>query len=172
MSNPFVGEIRMFGGNFAPSGWAFCDGQLLPIVQNTALFSLLGTTYGGDGVTTFALPDLRGRVPLHQGAGPGLSPFDIGEVGGEESLTLTVGQMPAHSHEFVSPASPALDTPAGSALGSPASGIALYAPSAVTGLLNPNANVPVGGGQPHPNLMPYLCTSFIISLFGIFPSRN
>ncbi|HEY0801712.1 MAG TPA: tail fiber protein, partial [Steroidobacteraceae bacterium] len=165
-------EIRMFGGNFPPSGWALCDGQLMAISQNTALFSLLGTQYGGDGVQTFALPDLRGRVPIHQGVGPGLPPFDIGQIGGEENLVLTVAQMPKHSHAFVSAAAPTLDTPAQSALGSAPGGVELYAPSSVTGLMHPNANVPVGSNQPHPNVMPYLCTTFIIALQGIFPSRN
>jgi microcystin-dependent protein len=173
MSSPYVGEIRMFAGNFAPSGWAFCNGQLLAISENPTLFDLIGTTYGGDGQTTFALPDFRSRVPIHQGVGSGLSPYVIGQSGGVETVTLTVEQMPAHSHEFVSAAPPVLDTPTGSVLGSPASGGAtVYAPGGNSGTLNTNANVPAGGSAPHTNLMPYLCTSFIISLFGIFPSQN
>jgi microcystin-dependent protein len=172
MSNPFLGEIRMFGGNFAPRGWAFCDGQIMSISQNTALFSLLGTFYGGDGRTTFALPDLRGRVPIQQGQGVGLSLYDLGQIGGEENLTLTAAQMPAHHHNFVSTANPGLDSPANSVLGSPTSGANLYAPSGPNGTMNAAANAPVGGSQPHPNLMPYLCTSFIIALQGVFPSRN
>src|SRR5271165_4385384 len=122
MSTPFLAEIRMFAGEFAPRGWAFCNGQLLPINQNAALFSLLGTTYGGNGTTTFALPDLRSRVPIHQGQGTGLSSYVMGQSGGEETVALTTGQLPAHSHEFVSTAAPVLDTPSGSVLGSPASG--------------------------------------------------
>jgi microcystin-dependent protein len=172
MSNPFLGEIRMFGGNFAPRGWAICNGQLMPISQNTALFSLLGTSYGGNGITTFALPDLRGRVPINQGQAPGLSLYDLGQIGGEENLTLTTAQLPAHNHKFVSAANPGLDSPSGSVLGSPTSGAALYAPSGPTGTMHAAANASVGGSQPHPNVMPYLCTSFIIALQGIFPSRN
>jgi microcystin-dependent protein len=173
MAQPYIGEIRMFAGNFAPSGWAFCDGRLISIAQNSALFNLLGTTYGGDGINTFALPDLRGRVPIHQGQGPGLNPNVIGQIGGEENLTLTAAQMPAHHHEFVSTAPPGLDSPINSVLGSPASGGAeLYAVSGLDGAMNAAANASVGFSQPHPNLMPYLCTSFIISLFGVFPSRN
>ena len=172
MANPFLGEIRMFGGNFAPQGWAFCNGQVLSIVQYTALFSLLGTTYGGDGERTFALPNLQGRVPIDQGNGPGLAPYVIGEFGGEENHTLTLSEMPAHKHEFVSAGPPTLDSPAGAVLGSPTSGAALYAPSSPTATMNPAGSATIGSGQPHSNLMPYLCTSFIIALEGIFPSRN
>ncbi|MGO9930511.1 MAG: phage tail protein [Steroidobacteraceae bacterium] len=172
MANPFLGEIRMFAGNFAPQNWAFCDGQLLSISQYTALFSLLGTQYGGNGTTDFALPDLRSRVPIHQGTLVGGNSYIIGESGGEETVTLATSQLPAHSHQFVSTAAPVLGTPAGAVLGSPASGIALYAAGAPTGTLNPSANVAVGGNQAHPNLMPYLCVTFIIALAGIFPSRN
>src|ERR1700676_1722061 len=172
MAQPFIGEIRMFAGNFPPAGWAFCDGRLMLISQNSALFNLIGTTYGGDGVNTFGLPDLRGRVPIHQGQGPGLHLYAIGQIGGEENLTLTTSQMPAHNHKFVSAANPGLDSPSNSVLGSPSSGAELYAPSGPPGTINAAANASVGGSQPHPNLMPYLCTSFIISLFGVFPSRN
>jgi microcystin-dependent protein len=172
MSSPFVGEIRMFGGNFPPKGWAFCSGQVLAISQNTALFSLLGTFYGGNGVTTFALPDLRGRVPINWGQGRGLSNHPLGQIGGEENWTLTTPQMPAHHHEFVSAANPGLDSPLNSVLGSPTSGVELYAVSGPNGTMNAAANAAVGGGQPHPNVMPYLCTSFIIALQGIFPARN
>ena len=172
MSTPFLGEIRMFAGNFPPRDWALCDGQLLAIQQNTALFSLLGTQYGGNGTTNFALPDLRSRVPIHQGTLPGGNTYPIGESGGEEAVALVTSQLPAHSHQFVSSAAPVLDAPSGAVLGSPASGIALYAAGAPTGTLHPSANVAVGGNQAHPNLMPYLCVSFIIALAGIFPSRN
>jgi microcystin-dependent protein len=173
MSSPFIGEIRMFAGNFAPRGWAFCDGHLVPISENTALFALLGTTYGGDGQTTFALPDLRSRVPIHQGQAPGLSSYVLGESVGQEQVALTPGQLPAHFHEFVSTAAPTRDTPAGNVLGGSASGPSMFASGTTNNVtLNSNASLPAGGNQPHTNIMPYLCTSFIISLFGIFPSRN
>jgi microcystin-dependent protein len=174
MANPFVGEIRMFGGNFPPSGWALCNGQLLSIAQNEALFNLIGTTYGGDGQSTFQLPDLRGRVPIHQGQGLGLSSYVMGQIGGAETVTLTASQMPAHSHQFVASTSNVLDTPAGDVLSSPppASGVELYAEGSPNGLLNPNSNIASGESQAHSNLMPYLTTNFIISLFGIFPSQN
>ena len=172
MANPFLGEIRMFAGNFAPREWALCNGQLLSIAQNTALFSLLGTQYGGNGTTDFALPDLRSRVPINQGTLRGGNSHIIGELGGEEAVTLVTSQLPAHRHQFVSTAAPVLDTPSSAVLGSPASGIALYAAGAPTGTLHPSASVAVGGNEAHPNLMPYLCVTFIIALAGIFPSRN
>jgi microcystin-dependent protein len=172
MSSPFIGEIRIFGGNFAPEGWAFCNGQLMPISQNEALFNLIGTTYGGDGQTTFALPDLRSRVPIHQGEGAGLSNHLLGDFGGEENHTLTSPEMPAHSHPFVSSSATVLDTPSGTVLGSATSGVELYAMSGLTGTMNAAANASVGSNQPHSNVMPYLCASFIISLFGIFPTQN
>lgn len=169
MSEPFLAEIRIFAGNFAPRGWAFCNGQLLPIAQNTAVFSLLGTTYGGNGQTTFALPDLRGRVPVHPGQGPGLSVFDLGQVGGAESTTLTVNQMPAHSHvagatQVASTASrPSGNVPAaGGAYGTPPDGSAL----------NSAFIRNTGGNQPFDTHQPYLGLNFIIALQGIFPSRN
>jgi microcystin-dependent protein len=172
MSNQFIGEIRMFGGNFAPQGWAFCDGQTLSITQNTALFSLIGTFYGGNGTTTFQLPNLQGRVPVHMGSLLGGSSYILATPGGEENVTLTTAQMPAHSHQFVSSNVAGLDNPAGSVLGAPAAGTELYASSGPTGNMNPSGNLPVGSNQPHPNLMPYLATNFIIALFGIYPSRN
>jgi microcystin-dependent protein len=177
MSQPFVGEIRMFAGNFAPANWAFCDGQLLAISENTALFSLLGTTYGGDGQTTFALPNLQSRLPLHQGTSPGGFQYVMGQTGGEENVTLSVSQMPAHDHAFVSTVSAGVDTPAGSVLGIPANGSLYVGTNANganpnTGTLSSSSNTSVGANQPHQNLMPYLATSFIISLFGIYPSRN
>ena len=171
MAQPFVGEIRMFAGTFAPGGWRFCSGQLLPISGNDALFALIGTTYGGDGQFTFALPDLRGRVPLHSGSAAGQT-YLVGQSGGAESVTLTVNQLPSHRHAFASTAAATRDTPAGNVLGSPGNAALLYASGAIDGAINPAANPPVGGSQAHANLMPYLCTSFIISLFGIFPSPS
>jgi microcystin-dependent protein len=167
MSTPFVGEIRMFGGNFAPAGWAFCMGQLLPISENETLFVLIGTTYGGDGESTFALPDLRGRVPIHQGQG-----HTIGEMGGTEQVTLTQQQIPSHTHAMfgsTNPASP-LALPAGSVVAGNAA-TPLY-DGAPTQNMSANAVTGAGGSQPHDNMAPYLCISFIISLFGIFPSQS
>lgn len=172
MANPFLGEIRMFSGNFAPKDWALCDGQLLSIAQNTALFALLGTTYGGNGTTNFALPNLQGRVPVHSGTLEGGGTYVLGEMAGEESVTLTTAQMPAHSHLFVSTNLAALDNPAGSVLGAPAAPAAIYASSGPTGTMNAAGNVAVGSNEPHTNLMPFLATNFIIAMAGIFPSRN
>lgn len=167
MAQPYIGEIRMFGGNFAPTGWMFCEGQLLPISGNEALFQLIGTTYGGDGQNTFALPDLRGRIPLHFGNG-----FVLGETGGVESVTLTVPQIPAHSHAFLASAGAASTKSAGGSV--PASGaaatITAYGTDAPTTPLHASALTATGGSQPHDNFQPYLCVDFIISLFGIFPS--
>jgi microcystin-dependent protein len=168
MSSPYIGEIRMFGGNFAPVGWAFCEGQLIPISENPTLFALIGTTYGGDGQTTFALPDLRGRLPMHQGPG-----FAIGQRAGTETETLTTSQIPAHVHQAVcSAGSGDSGTPVGKFWSTdPAGNTAAYNESGgskmATGALGT-----VGGSQPHTNLSPYLCVSFIISLFGIFPSQT
>jgi microcystin-dependent protein len=167
MAQPYVGEIRMFAGNFAPAGWLFCEGQLLPISENETLFQLIGTTYGGDGQSTFALPDLRGRLPLHQG-----NSFILAETGGAEEVTLTVSQIPAHTHPML----------ANSALGSALSpqgnlvaqsrqaGVDLYLEDTPSVNMAANAISAVGGSQPHTNFQPYLCINFIISLFGIFPS--
>lgn len=176
MSAYFVGEIRMFGGNFAPAGWAFCDGSLLPISENEVLFNLIGTTYGGDGQSTFALPDLRGRVAVHQGQGPGLSTKVIGEMAGTETVTLSVQQIPAHSHGVQASANPGTSsTPAGNVVANGSStSINVYrnpadlATSQVT--LNAATIAQGGGGQPHDNLQPTLTISYIISLYGIFPS--
>jgi len=169
MAQPYVGEIRMFGGNFAPAGWMFCEGQLLPISENETLFQLIGTTYGGDGVSTFALPDLRGRVPLHFGNG-----FSLAETGGVETVTLTVSQTPAHSHAFLASAAPASTKSAGGSV--PAAGaaatITAYGTDAPTTPLAPSTLTSTGGSQPHNNFQPYLCVDFIISLFGIFPSQT
>ena len=172
MSEPFVGEIRMFAGNFAPRGWAFCDGQLLAVSQNDALFSLLGTIYGGDGRTTFGLPDLRGRIPIHAGHGPGLSERRLGAKGGSETETLTVNQLPSHGHPLTGSNAAATTTdPVGNA---PAQGLADYLnprpPPALQ--MSNQALSNTGGSQPHTNMMPYLCVSFIIALFGIYPSRS
>jgi microcystin-dependent protein len=172
MSNPFLGEIRMFGGNFAPEGWALCNGRLMSIAQNSALFALIGTTYGGDGVQTFALPDLQGRVPVCVGNGPGLAPYVAGQSAGEENHTLLLSEMPAHSHPFVSAGAPTLDSPSGAVLGSPTTGVELYTTIGPNNTMNPAGSETIGGGQPHANVMPYLCTTFIIALQGIFPSRN
>jgi microcystin-dependent protein len=174
--DPFIGEIRMFGGNFAPTGWALCNGQLLPIQQNAALFSILGTTFGGNGTSNFALPDLQGRVPMNWGQGPGLSPHTIGESSGSENVTLLTTQMPAHTH------SANASTGSGSAA-SPQGGVWAQEVDSQGGIgngytatqnttMSPQAIGQAGGSQPHPNLQPYLCVTFIIALQGIFPSRS
>lgn len=168
MAQPYVGEIRIFAGNFAPAGWMFCEGQLLPISENETLFQLIGTTYGGDGESTFALPDLRGRIPIHQGNG-----FILAETGGAEEITLTVQQIAAHSHALLASSSPASTTAPGSnvLLGAAAlATITPYGSDNPSTSLSPTAVGSVGGSQPHTNFQPYLCVDFIISLFGIFPS--
>lgn len=171
MSEPFVGEVRMFAGNFAPRGWAFCDGQLLAVSQNDALFSLLGTIYGGDGRTTFGLPDLRGRIPIHPGTGPGLSPRRLGAKAGAEKVTLTVNQLPSHRHTWRASSAVAQNrSPGGNALASPTGSI-YEAPNNEVNL-NTETISNVGGSQSHSNLMPFLCINFIIALFGIYPSRQ
>ena len=167
MAQPYVGEIRIFAGNFAPAGWMFCEGQLLPISENETLFQLIGTTYGGDGQSTFALPDLRGRIPIHQGNG-----FILAENGGVESVTLTVSQIPAHTHPLLGSANNATTT-------SPTNNVPATMPEVTTfaygtdappTTLSPQSQAPDGGSQPHDNFQPYLCVNYIISLFGIFPS--
>ena len=166
MAQPYVGEIRMFGGNFAPAGWMFCEGQLLPISENETLFNLIGTTYGGDGQSTFALPDMRGRIPLHQGNG-----FILAETGGAEEITLTVNQIPSHTHPLLGSADPASARGvSGNVLGrTPAEA---YASEFTAQPLSPQSVGPIGGSQPHTNFQPYLCVDFIISLFGIFPRQS
>ncbi|MBI1804854.1 MAG: phage tail protein [Ignavibacteriae bacterium] len=167
MAQPYVGELRMFAGNFAPAGWMFCEGQLLPISENETLFNLIGTTYGGDGQSTFALPDLRGRIPIHFGNG-----FTLAETGGAESVTLTTQQIPAHSHV------PQGDSNSGNS--DDPSGRVWASSSAIQFIAGVNANTDMntsivgstGGSQPHDNMPPYLVVSFIISLFGIFPSQT
>lgn len=171
MSEPFVGEIRMFAGNFAPRGWAFCDGQLLAVSQNDALFSLLGTIYGGDGRTTFGLPDLRGRFPIHAGHGPGLSERRLGSKGGSEKETLTVNQLPSHTHPIQ--ASGNLTTSPNPANNTFAQSIGdVYTTDFTPSGMNSGVVSQVGGSQSHTNLMPFLCINFIIALVGIYPSRH
>jgi microcystin-dependent protein len=170
MSEPFVGEIRILGCNFAPKGWAFCNGQIMPISQNTALFSLLGTYYGGDGKSTFALPNLQGSAPMHQGQGPGLSDRVIGETGGEEAVTLINSEMPSHSHPLkgvngvANQVSPANNTWAGAAQRP-------YLTTQNGSFLNPFALSVSGGSQPHNNMPPYLTLNFCIALQGVYPAR-
>ncbi|MEM1204440.1 MAG: tail fiber protein [Acidobacteriota bacterium] len=172
MSEPFVGEVRMFAGNFAPRGWAFCDGQLLAVSQNDALFSLLGTIYGGDGRTTFGLPDLRGRIPIHAGSGPGLSPRRLGAKGGAENVTLTVNQLPSHTHPFHgSQGNGLLPDPAGNVVAGSAV-LEPYEEETPMQAMASTAITPVGGSRSHTNLMPFLCINYIIALFGIYPSRH
>jgi microcystin-dependent protein len=172
MADPFVAEIRIFPFNFAPKGWAWCDGQLLPISQNTALFSLLGTTYGGNGKSNFALPDLQGRAPMHPGQGPGLSLHDLGETGGTETVSLLESEIPAHSHgNSVSAADGISQTPVGEKLAT-GIGIGQYAPVGPLIQLSPNALAPAGGDQPHNNMQPYLTFYFCIALQGVFPPRG
>ena len=173
MADPFVAEIRIFPFNFPPKGWAWCNGQILPLSQNTALFSLLGTTYGGDGKSTFALPDLQGRAAMHPGQGPGLSRHDLGETGGSETVTLLESEIPAHSHALMSNAATAnRTTPVGNSIAR-VSGATAYAPAAApTAQLAPEALAPAGGDQPHNNLQPYLTFYFNIALQGVFPPRT
>jgi microcystin-dependent protein len=172
MSQPFVGEIRMFAGNFAPNGWLFCDGQLLPISENEVLFQLIGTTYGGDGEETFQLPDLQSRVPIHQGQGGGLTNRIIGETGGVEAVTLSVQQIPSHNHAAVGAAVTGDQTSANGAVPANSVTITPYLNTPPDAAFNAQAIGPTGGSQPHDNLQPYLCINFIISLFGVFPQQN
>jgi microcystin-dependent protein len=169
MAQPYVGEIRMFAGNFAPAGWMFCEGQLLPISEYETLFNLIGTTYGGDGQSTFALPDLRGRLPLHQGNG-----FILAETGGVEEITLTVSQIPAHSHPLLATGNLATVTSPQGNVAAKASvvNVSAYGTDQPTTPVSPASVTAVGGSQPHTNFQPYLCVDFIISLFGIFPSQT
>lgn len=169
---PFIGEIRMFGGNFAPAGWMFCEGQTIPIAENDALFNLIGTIYGGDGEMTFNLPDLRGRAPMHMGQGPGLSPRTIGEVGGTAEVTLTSRQLGGHGHGLLASRDQGTSPNPGGAVLATGSNVQVYRSSSVSGTMPANALTPAGGGQPHENCQPYLPISFIISLYGIFPSQS
>jgi microcystin-dependent protein len=178
MSDQFVAEIRIFGFNFPPTGWAFCDGQLLPISQNTALFSLLGTYYGGNGQTTFGLPNLQGSAPIHQGQGPGLSLYDLGQAGGEETVTLLNTEMPAHSHTAASAnatGSGTQLTPASNIWANPSTRRAtvnMYASGPPNVLMDPATLTIAGQGLPHNNMPPYLCLNFCIALQGIYPPRS
>ncbi len=165
MAQPYVGEIRIFAGNFAPAGWMFCEGQQLPISENETLFQLIGTTYGGDGQSTFALPDLRGRLPIHQG-----NNFILAATGGAEEITLTTQQIPAHTHAALGAAVTGDQTSASGALPANSVTITPYLNTAPDAGFNGQAIGPTGGSQPHTNFQPYLCVDFIISLFGIFPS--
>jgi microcystin-dependent protein len=174
MADPFVAEIRIFPFNFAPKGWAWCDGQLLPLSQNTALFSLLGTTYGGNGKSNFALPDLQGRAPMHPGQGPGLSLHDLGETGGTETVTLLLSEIPAHTHGLQCSVQPGnRTTPVGNSIARLV-GASPYLPPAGAPLaaMAPEALAPAGGNQPHNNMQPYLTCYFCIALQGVFPPRT
>jgi microcystin-dependent protein len=173
--DPFVAEIRIFPFNFAPKGWAFCNGQILPISQNTALFSLLGTTYGGDGKSTFALPNLQGNAPMHPGQGPGLSLHDLGETGGSQTVTLLQTEIPAHSHSAGAQTVPlgGIAAPSGATLSRPASGNLYFTPGSPTIVnMDPNILAPAGGSLPHNNIQPYLTLNFCIALQGVFPPRT
>jgi microcystin-dependent protein len=170
MSQPYVGEIRMFGGNFAPVGWAFCDGQTLPISENEVLFQLIGTTYGGDGEETFNLPNLQGRVPIHMGSG-----FQVGQTGGVPSVTLSAQQMPSHGHPLLGSTATAAGTnPQNTVFAHlPDAGVqSAYGSTAPFGAIDSSSVSPIGGSQPHDNMQPYLGLNFIISLFGIFPQQT
>jgi microcystin-dependent protein len=167
MAQPYVGEIRMFAGNFAPAGWAFCNGAVLPISENETLFQLIGTTYGGDGQSTFALPDLRGRLLVHQGSG-----YILAQAGGTETVTLTVSQIPAHTHPLVVSTNNASTANAQGNVLAQTPSYAPYIQDAPSVSLNATSIGPIGGNQPHSNLQPYLCVNFILSLFGIFPSQT
>jgi microcystin-dependent protein len=174
MAQPYVGEIRLFAGNFNPNGWAFCNGQLLPISENDVLFQLIGTTYGGDGESTFALPNLQSRIPIHMGTGPTGTTYIIGETGGVESVTLTTNQIPTHTHPLLASTDPGTGTnPAGAVLGA-LSPVSIYKANVTPPNVAMSAQsvVSTGGSQPHDNMQPFLCINYIISLFGIFPSQT
>lgn len=173
MAQPYVGEIRMFAGNFAPNGWMFCEGQPLPISENEVLFQLIGTTYGGDGEETFNLPNLASRVPMHMGTGPDGTTYQIGEMAGVEEVSLSTQQIPNHTHPLTGSSTGGADaSPAGNVLATTSQGIFLYYEGAVDANLNAQAITPAGGSQPHENTQPFLCVNFIISLFGVFPSQT
>ena len=173
MADPFVAEIRIFPFNFAPKGWAWCDGQLLPLSQNTALFSLLGTTYGGNGKSNFALPDLQGSAPMHPGQGPGLSLYDLGQTGGVETVTLLESEIPAHNHALRANGNDGdLNAPAVERCLARSSGGQIYAASGTIGQMGPAALAPAGSNLPHNNMQPYLTFYFCIALQGVFPPRS
>lgn len=171
MSEPFIAEIRIFAGNFAPRGWAFCDGQLLPVSQNTALFSLIGTTYGGDGQSTLGLPNLQGRAPMHPGRGPGLSEYRLGQTGGTETVTLLEAQMPNHNHTARASARNAFSNNAQDSYWARTT-LPLYGSAANLVPLSETTTMNSGGNQPHNNMQPFLTLSFIIALVGLYPSRS
>jgi microcystin-dependent protein len=172
MADPFVAEIRIFPFTFAPKGWAWCDGQLLPLSQNTALFSLLGTTYGGNGKSNFALPDLQGRSPMHPGQGPGLSLHDLGETGGSETVSLLESEIPSHTHSLRASSQDSTTRIVSGEMPAGALGLGLYGPQPSNTTLSPVALTPAGGDQPHNNMMPYLTFYFNIALQGVFPPRG
>ena len=172
MGQPYVGEIRMFAGNFAPNGWMFCEGQPLPISENDVLFQLIGTTYGGDGEETFNLPNLASRVPIHMGTGPDGTTYQIGEMAGTEQETLSIQQIPNHTHSWLASANTAsVLSPNGNVTGDD-NATQVYRPGTAAAQFANNAVTPVGGSQPHENTQPFLCINFIISLFGVFPSQT
>lgn len=170
--DPFLGEVRMFAGTYAPMGWEFCNGQLLNISQYDSLFALIGTTYGGDGVSTFALPDLRGRTPIHMGQGPNLSPRNLGDSLGRESVLLTAAQMPTHYHSVHASSKAGVQAVPNGSVWAVVTGENRYTQAAPTVSMSPNATTPAGGGQPHDNMMPFQAVSFIIATEGVFPSRD
>jgi microcystin-dependent protein len=172
MGEPFVGEIRMFGGSFAPAGWAFCSGQLLPISENDVLFTLIGTTYGGDGQETFALPDLQGRAPMHMGTAKSGTTYTEGEAAGVETVTLNANSTPIHTHAFIASIDAANQTSPTNQVLAQSGQRAIYRESGTTTALAGTAISPVGGSQPHDNMQPFLVLSFIISLFGVFPTQT
>jgi microcystin-dependent protein len=172
MADPFVAEIRIFPFSFAPKGWAFCDGQLMPLSQNTALFSLLGTTYGGNGTSNFALPNMQGNVPMHPGQGPGLSFHDLGETGGSDTVTLLEFEMPAHFHGFQASSADATDVTPGGNQFAAGIGIGSFGAPPLSTTLSPSFVAPSGGDQPHNNMQPYLTLNFCIALQGIYPARG
>lgn len=170
--DPFVAEIRIFPFNFAPKGWAFCDGQILPLSQNTALFSLLGTTYGGDGKSNFALPNMQGNSPMHPGQGPGLSLHDLGEIGGSQTVSLLESEIPSHAHGLLASASDGNNTKPATQLFAQGVGVKIWGTNAPNTQFSGNAIAPAGGDQPHNNMMPYLTLSFCIALQGVYPPRT
>jgi microcystin-dependent protein len=169
---PYVGEIRLFAGNFAPNGWMFCEGQTLPIAENEVLFQLIGTTYGGDGEETFNLPNLASRVPIHMGTGPDGTTYQIGEMAGTEQETLTTQQIPSHTHPMLGSLDPAGQQSPQANVTAKSTQVDLYINAVPQDAMNNQAISPVGGSQPHENCQPFLCINFIISLFGVFPSQT
>ena len=172
MGEPYVGEIRMFGGNFAPNGWMFCEGQTLPIAENEVLFQLIGTTYGGDGEETFNLPNLASRVPMHMGTGPDGTTYQLGEAAGVEQVTLTTQQIPNHNHALTCSTAPGTANIPTSNVIAASPSVKLFIEDTPDSTLNANSASPVGGSQPHENCQPFLCINFIISLFGVFPTQT